>query len=249
MEDAVVAALGAGLGAAAKTIRSYQGNWRKNLREETWRLPAVLVSLSRSRVEQAVLTTGEVVPCQVVIVGKGVTPNVAWLAGSGVHVAQGVPVDEHCGTNVPGIYAAGDVAEAYDRTRGGARINAMWPNAIAQGRVAGLNMAGHGEAYDGSLSLNIGSFAGLPVAAVGISRPRGGSYEERLLCDDGERYRKVVLHEGTIVGAMLTGDVQPAGTLVSLVGRRARYAEWEALLGRRRFTLPAQLGTFGARRG
>jgi phage gp37-like protein len=52
VEDAVVAALGAGLGAAAKTIRSYQGNWRKSLREETWRLPAVLVSLSRSRVEQ-----------------------------------------------------------------------------------------------------------------------------------------------------------------------------------------------------
>jgi len=53
----------------------------------------------------------------------------------------------------------------------------------------------------------------------------------------------------TGLGAMLTGDLQPAGALVSLVGRRARHAEWEALLGRRRFTLPAQLGTFGARRG
>jgi phage gp37-like protein len=52
VEDAVVGALSERLGAAAKTVRSYQGNWRRDLREETWRLPAVLVSLSRSRVEQ-----------------------------------------------------------------------------------------------------------------------------------------------------------------------------------------------------
>lgn len=52
LEDAVVAALEAGLGAEFKTVRSYQGDWRKDLRQETWRLPAALVMLTESRSEQ-----------------------------------------------------------------------------------------------------------------------------------------------------------------------------------------------------
>jgi len=52
VEDEAVAALTSQLGAAVKTVGSYQGDWRRALREETWRLPAVLVVLTRSRAEQ-----------------------------------------------------------------------------------------------------------------------------------------------------------------------------------------------------
>lgn len=57
VEDAVVAALQGQLGAAVKTVASYQGNWRKDLREETWRLPATLVMLTTSRSEQIGLSS------------------------------------------------------------------------------------------------------------------------------------------------------------------------------------------------
>jgi phage gp37-like protein len=57
VEDAVVVALQAQLGAAVKTVASYQGNWRTALREETWRLPATLVMLTASRSEQIGLSS------------------------------------------------------------------------------------------------------------------------------------------------------------------------------------------------
>jgi len=199
------------------------------------------------RVERAVLSTGEILPCDLALVGKGVIPNAAWLAGSGLDSPQGIPIDDRCRTSLPDVYAAGDVAAAHDLARGSARINAMWPNAVAQGRVAGLNMAGSPATYDGSLSMNIGAFFDLPAAAVGQSRPRSSEYREHVLSADGERYRKIVEHEGRIVGAMLTGDLRPAGALQSLIRRRAPLAEWEPLLARRQFTLPARIGAIARR--
>jgi phage gp37-like protein len=52
VEDAVVTALQTGLGAQVKTVRSYQGDWRTDLKQETWRLPAALVMVTGSRAEQ-----------------------------------------------------------------------------------------------------------------------------------------------------------------------------------------------------
>ncbi len=52
VEDAVVTALEASLGSQAKTVRSYQGDWRTDLKQETWRLPAALVMVTGSRAEQ-----------------------------------------------------------------------------------------------------------------------------------------------------------------------------------------------------
>jgi phage gp37-like protein len=57
VEDTVVAALQDRLGQQVKTIRSYQGNWRTDLRQETWRLPAALVMLTGSRSEQVGVTS------------------------------------------------------------------------------------------------------------------------------------------------------------------------------------------------
>ncbi len=57
VEDAVVAALKARLGTQVKTVRSYQGNWRTDLRQETWRLPAALVMLTGSEAEQVGLSS------------------------------------------------------------------------------------------------------------------------------------------------------------------------------------------------
>jgi phage gp37-like protein len=57
VEDAVLAALQDRLGQQVKTIRSYQGNWRTDLRQETWRLPAALVMLTGSRTEQVGVTS------------------------------------------------------------------------------------------------------------------------------------------------------------------------------------------------
>ena len=60
------------------------------------------------------LSTGDLLPCDLLIVAAGVAPNIAFLDATPVHVAKGVLVDAHMETSVPGIFAAGDVADAPD---------------------------------------------------------------------------------------------------------------------------------------
>ena len=72
-------------------------------------------------VERVRLTDGTVVQAQLVVVGIGVTPNVAWLAGSGVAIGNGVECDATCASSVPNIVAAGDIAR--------------WPNGFVGERM------------------------------------------------------------------------------------------------------------------
>jgi len=74
--------------------------------------------------------------------GGSVVPNISLLKDSGIKVNRGVIIDEYCRTNVENIYAAGDVAEGIDGLTGEYAVNATWPNAVEQGTIAGLNMAG-----------------------------------------------------------------------------------------------------------
>jgi phage gp37-like protein len=60
LEDAVVTALQGEMGAQIKTLETYQGDWRADLQQETWRFPAVLVMLGRSRGEQVTLASYDV---------------------------------------------------------------------------------------------------------------------------------------------------------------------------------------------
>ena len=73
------------------------------------------------------LTTGDQIDCELLIVAAGVAPNVAFLDGADVHVAKGVLVDDTMQTSVPGIYAAGDVAEAPDLFSGRHLVAAIQP--------------------------------------------------------------------------------------------------------------------------
>ncbi len=88
------------------------------------------------------LSTGETLDADLVISATGVKPNIGFLADSGIACATGVLADAHLQTNVPGVYAAGDCAEAFDKLSGARVISAIQPNAAEQARVAALNMVG-----------------------------------------------------------------------------------------------------------
>ena len=100
------------------------------------------------RVNCVVTKAGQRLECDFVVVGIGIEPAVELLEGSGIHVDNGIVVDEYCQTNVSGIYAAGDVANHYhplfDR-----RIRVEhWQNAIKQSTAAARNMLGKPVPYD-----------------------------------------------------------------------------------------------------
>jgi 3-phenylpropionate/trans-cinnamate dioxygenase ferredoxin reductase subunit len=100
------------------------------------------------RVECVVTKAGLRIACDLVIVGIGVDPVVDLLDGSGVPVDNGVVVDEYCAASVPGIYAAGDVANHYHPVFGRRIRVEHWQNAQRQGINAARNMLGQRVPYD-----------------------------------------------------------------------------------------------------
>jgi 3-phenylpropionate/trans-cinnamate dioxygenase ferredoxin reductase subunit len=99
-------------------------------------------------VEEAVLRSGSVIPCDLALVGVGVRPDVDWLAGSGITVSNGVDVDDHCRTNYPDVFAAGDVAN-WPYALIGSRIRVEhFEHASAHGAYAAKAMLGSDQPFD-----------------------------------------------------------------------------------------------------
>ncbi|MGE5573558.1 MAG: NAD(P)/FAD-dependent oxidoreductase [Bacteroidota bacterium] len=191
----------------------------------------------RGRVERAHLSVGQRIECDIVVVGKGVAPNLLCTRGTGIRTGHGVIVDDRMQTSVPGIYAAGDLAEGFDIARGRAAVNALWSSAVWQGRVAGCNMAGRDVTHPGDVGLNSVTFFGGCVATLGKTRPEDGDEVHTLAgkgSDSGD-YARLVFRDDHLVGAVLIGRaVQTAGVLRSLIARRSSVAriKGELLRGR-----------------
>src|SRR5215216_5603186 len=99
-------------------------------------------------VERVRTSDGRVIECDFVVVGIGVQPRIRLAAGAGLEVDNGILVDEHLETSVPGVFAAGDVANA-DHPFYGERIRVEhWANALHQGPAAARNMLGQAVPFD-----------------------------------------------------------------------------------------------------
>jgi NADPH-dependent 2,4-dienoyl-CoA reductase/sulfur reductase-like enzyme len=122
-------------------------------------------------------------------------------------------------TSVKNIYAAGDVAEASDFFSGQKNPMPIWPDAYIQGDVAGTDMAGGDKKYAGGLAMNSIEFFKVPTISMGITNPADDGGFEVLLYQEPENYcyRKIVLKEKCLVGAVLVGVVDRAGIFSGLI--------------------------------
>lgn len=168
--------------------------------------------VGEGRVEGVCLDDGEVVPADVVIVGKGIRPNVEWVRASGIRTAEAIVVDTSGRTSAPGIYAAGDSAEMVDPLTGRSMVSAVWPIAYEMGRVAGTTAVGVERAAGGALRMNASRFFGVSIISLGEVRDgRLPGAKSEVLADTPACYRKVAHRGGRLVGALLYGDVSNAG--------------------------------------
>ena len=99
-------------------------------------------------VETVRLADGTVLSADVVVVGVGVTPRVELARGAGLALDNGVAVDEHLASSAPGVYAAGDVANAFHPLYSTRIRLEHWSAALNQGPVAAKNMLGEPTVYD-----------------------------------------------------------------------------------------------------
>lgn len=197
------------------------------------------------RAERVILRSGKALAAKVVVVGKGVQPNRDILLATEAIGRRGIAVNQFLETAVPAVYAAGDVAETWDRAWQASRVNALWGNAVEQGRIAGANMAGASLSYPGSLAMNSLVLGDLGIIAGGMVRPPQPDQSQpelpyRVLSRKDPRrqlYRKVVLRGNQLVGVAAVGPrgESPAGvgTLLKYIGKELGSPLLEAfLLGR-----------------
>ncbi len=171
------------------------------------------------QVAGVVFKDGREAQCCAVIVAVGVSPRLELVKGSGIATNRGIVVDRHMATNVPGVYACGDVAEAYDFTTGGNRVIPVWPGAYLGGRVAGYNMAGGSVEYPGGAPMNAFNYFGMAIVCAGLVSPPTGNEYEVLVSGSAEEgsYKKVVLRDGKVAGMLFFGDIERSGILFGLM--------------------------------
>ncbi|GFM35409.1 NAD(P)/FAD-dependent oxidoreductase [Desulfovibrio psychrotolerans] len=180
----------------------------------------ILRDAEYSRVIGVRLTNGEELECEAVVVAIGVVPSLTPAKEAGLQVKRGIKVDDYLRTSATDVYAAGDVAEAYDMIADDARVTPIWPNAYSQGYYAGLNMTGKkSEKHPGGLAMNAISFYGLATASLGLVNPapEDGCDVFTFVDEEEQSYRKLVFRNDKLVGYVLVGDIDFAGLYTGFV--------------------------------
>ncbi|MEM4734029.1 MAG: FAD-dependent oxidoreductase [Candidatus Bathyarchaeia archaeon] len=193
-----------------------------------------------------VLTNGNQIQCDLVIIAIGVVPRTELVSGTDVKTNRGILVDSFMRTSVPDVYASGDVAEAYDFISGENRLLPLWPLAQLEGRVAGYNMAGKKVEYPGGTAMSALKYFGIRIISIGLVNPKNAEGYEILTRHEPEKrlYKKIVLKDDVIVGILLLNDIERAGVLFNLMKNGVNVKKFKQALLSENFglaTLPLSL--------
>lgn len=180
---------------------------------------------------QLKLSSGKQLASDLLIVGKGVSPNTHLAVAADLEVADGILIDPFCRSNHPDIFAAGDAAEGLDFITGETTIQGNWITAVEQGENAALNMLGIECRYQGSLKNNITEIFGIEVAAIGYCQDDVAEVISSWNAATG-RFRRVFLDEKQrVVGANLVGETNDSGLYYQLVSTRSVFPGKDILTG------------------
>jgi phenylglyoxylate dehydrogenase epsilon subunit len=170
------------------------------------------------------LDDGAIVEADLLLVATGVRPVTDWLEGSGILIDKGVVVDEAMRTNIDGVWAAGDVAQATDFATGGKALIGIIPTAVEQGKIAGQGMAGdsYRKDYAGGLPVNTYRFFGRVALSIGRAAATDGV--EAVESEEGA-YRRLVLEDNRLVGYASVDEPFDVGIMGELIRRRVDLSE------------------------
>jgi nitrite reductase (NADH) large subunit len=186
---------------------------------------------SDGRVNLAMLADDRMFPADVFLLAAGIAPNIDLARAADLQVNRGVLVDERMRTSDPHVLAAGDVAEHAGRVHG------LWPVAVEQAEVAADNAVGGDKAYVGSIPFTMLKVVGVELTSVGRFEEQAGD-DVVALEEPGGKYRKLVIEDGRIVGAILLGYSQEVAAVRTAISRgfhvagvmaSLRAGRWETL--------------------
>jgi nitrite reductase (NADH) large subunit len=154
-----------------------------------------------TRAEAVRLADGSVLSADLVVVAVGVRPSVVLAEAADLQVRRGIVVDDTLAASAPGVHALGECAEH----RG--QIYGLVEPAYEQADVLARRLGGEEAHYTGSLLATSLKVSGLPVFSAGLVADEAQA-EPIVFSDPAARsYRKLMIRDGRLVGALLVGDV------------------------------------------
>ena len=161
------------------------------------------------KVTAIVESGGQRIDVDMVGAGLGVTLNVDLLKGlPGVEIREGIVTNEYLETGVPNVYAAGDMAEFFDKTIDRHNILGTWGNSIGHGRTVAMNMLGQRTAYE-DIPMYSSTLFDSYIRVIGLTPETGNDLEsfEHMNAQD-RTYQRLFFLDGRLVGAVLIGDMR-----------------------------------------
>ncbi|MBA7697264.1 NADH-dependent phenylglyoxylate dehydrogenase subunit epsilon [subsurface metagenome] len=173
------------------------------------------------KIDSIKLMNGEEIECKILVMAIGVTPDTSFITKGDLKTGRGILVDERMQASKENIYAAGDIIEGFDKLLGESRGIAIWPLAVKQGIVAGANMAGEEKKYSGGFFMNSVEILGTPSISLGITNieedEASGIEIIREYRPLEKRYKKIVIRDNKIIGAIMVGNIERAGIYAGLI--------------------------------
>src|SRR6266480_1710284 len=164
------------------------------------------------RVETVELRDGSNIPADAVVVAVGIRANTELARAAGLKVNRGIAIDDHLETGVAGIHAIGECAEHRGLCYG------LVEPAYEQAQVLARRLSGESATYRGSVPAANLKVAGVNVFSAGDFLAAMAGAEEITLSDPGLGiYKKLVIADGRLIGAVLFGDIADAPWYLELI--------------------------------
>ncbi|SHJ45393.1 nitrite reductase (NADH) large subunit [Clostridium cavendishii DSM 21758] len=160
-----------------------------------------------TKVEGVLIDGKDKLECDIVIYSTGVKPNIELLENTNIKTARGIVVNDKMETNVKNVYAAGDIAEFNNKVVG------LWNVAIAQGKVAGYNIAEKEELYENVIPVTTLNAFGISLFSMGCINETEST---KVLVDENisrNQYKKIFIKNNKVVGAIVIGDIKQSPLL------------------------------------
>lgn len=175
----------------------------------------------QDRVEGLKFNDGEVVEADLVVMAVGIKPNVSLATESGIPVNRGIIVNDYLETAVQNVFAVGECAEHRDMVYG------LVAPLYQQGQEMAKRICGiEGEGYQGSVLSTQLKVSGVDVFSAGEINEDEDTKTVKVFDDWSGVYKKVLIKEGKITGAVLFGDTQDGTRLLSLINKKAPIEEY-----------------------
>ncbi len=176
---------------------------------------------------EVTFNNGDKMNPDLVIVATGVQANIEFLEGSGIEIDNGILVDECLRSNIPNIYAAGDVAQGYDFSTGKQSVHIIQPTAVEHGRTAAINMAGTKCEFQGSLLMNVLDTMGLISGSFGNWQGIDGGESAEILDEENYKYINLQFDEDRLIGALTLGHTSHVGVIRGLIQSQVKLGSWK----------------------